>query len=610
MKDKETRTVYTKAGTLGYLLKGSVFLFAVGIVANLFVAVFSMIIPQVLSFTIDSVIGNKEIAPAFAGVVSLFGGIENLKSSVWILAVIIIALAFLQAVFTYCRMYFTTRANQVLMRRTRNKLFSHIQRLPLIWHVQHRTGDIIQRCTSDADTISNFITGQLINLIKMFIVMILSIVFMFMMNVKLALISAAFIPPIIGGSLFVHTRARKRFKKCDEEEGVLSTIAQENFTGVRVVRAFGKEKYERDKFEKQNVYYTDLWTKVGKFLTALWSYNNFAFMAQSMVILSVGSVYCVNGSLTVGDLVAFISYNTMLMGPVRQLGRIISNLSKAGVSLDRIGEILNAEEEVYGEAYPVSGDIEFKDVGFSYEEGKPVLSGINLKIPQGTTLGIIGGTGSGKSTLTLLLERLYPVTEGEITIGGTNINDISPAALRKNFGLVLQEGHIYSRSVGENIAIATDGTDLEAIRKYAKIACVDDNIQAFANGYDTVVGERGVTLSGGQKQRVAIARTVMRETPYIIFDDSLSAVDSETDAAIRANLKALYKNATIIIISHRITTVKHADNIIVLDKGKIAESGTSDELLKNNGIYSKLYDIQMSLPDELKAELKKEGANG
>ena len=610
MKEKTTKTVYTKAGTLGYLLKGSVFLFVVGIAANLFVTVFSMLIPQILSFTIDSVIGNEEISPAIAGVVSLFGGIEKLKQSVWILAVAVVVLALLQAIFTYVRMYYTTYANQILMRRTRNKLFSHLQRLPLVWHMQHMTGDIIQRCTSDADTISNFITGQLINLVKFAIVMILSLVFMFMMNVYLALIAAAFIPVIIGISFLVHTRAKARFKKCDEEEGVLSTIAQENFTGVRVVRAFGKEKYERDKFEKQNVYYTGLWVKVGKFMTALWSFNSLVFMLQNMILLIVGTIYCVQGTLTAGDLVAFLAYNSMLMGPVRMLGRIISNMSKAGVSINRIGEILNAEEEAYGEAYPISGDIEFKDVDFSYEEGKPTLSGISFKIPQGSTLGIVGGTGSGKSTLSLLLERLYPVSGGAIYIGGKDIKEISPAALRKNIGLILQESYIYSRSVGENISIASDADDIETVIKYAKFACVDYNIQGFANGYDTVVGERGVTLSGGQKQRVAIARTLIRETPYIIFDDSLSAVDSETDAEIRANLKALNKNATVIIISHRITTVMHADNIIVLDKGKIIESGTSDELVKNGGMYSKLYEIQMSLPDEFKGELNKEGANG
>lgn len=596
-----TNTVYTKTGTLRYLLKGSVILFASGIAANLFVTLFSMIIPQVLSFTIDSVIGDREVPAAFYVFVNAFGGIDNLKNNLWIPALAVAVLALLSGIFTYLRMYLTTRANQTFLRRTRNVLFSHIQRLPLIWHVEHRTGDIIQRCTSDVDTVSNFVTGQLINLVKIVIVMIVSLVFMFLMNVKLALISLAFVPLILGVSVIVHSKARKHFKKCDEEEGVLSTIAQENFTGVRVVRAFGKEKFERDKFEKQNVYYTGLWISVGKFMTALWSFNTFSFLAEGLLLVTVGTVLCVNGEFTAGGLVAFISYNTMLVSPLRQLGRIISNMSKAGVSINRISEILNAEEEVYGGEQPLSGDIEFKNVGFSYGEDK-ILSGLNFRVPQGSTLGIMGATGSGKSTLTFLLDRLYEVTEGDIYIGGKNIKDISPKTLRKNIGLILQEGYIYSRTVGENIAFASDDKSRESVKNYARIACVDESIEGFAEGYETVVGERGVTLSGGQKQRVAIARTLMRKTPYIIFDDSLSAVDSETDAAIRANLKENYGNATVIIISHRVTTVMHADNIIILDGGKIAECGNSESLYNQNGIYRKLYDLQTSLPDELKDE--------
>lgn len=601
---KDMKTVYTKAGTLGYLLKGSILLFAASIAANLLVALFSMIIPQVLSFTIDSVIGDREVPAAFSVFVNAFGGIENLKNALWIPALAVVILALLSGVFTYLRMYLTTRANQIFLKRTRNLLFSHIQRLPLIWHVEHRTGDIIQRCTSDVDTVSNFVSGQLINLFKIIIVIALSLTFMFIMNVWLALISLAFVPVILGVSVTVHNKARKHFKKCDEEEGVLSTIAQENFTGVRVVRAFGKEKLERDKFEKQNVYYTGLWINVGKFMTAMWAFNGFAFLVEGLLLLVTGTLFCVNGQLTAGELVAFISYNTMLVAPLRQLGRIISNLSKAGVSINRISEILNAEEEDYGEEQPLSGDIEFKNVGFAYD-GEKVLSGLNFRVPQGSTLGVVGGTGSGKSTLALLLDKLYPLTEGDILIGGKSITGLSPKTLRKNIGLILQEGYIYSRTVGENIALASaDDKSIKSVKKYAKIACVDDNIEGFANGYDTVVGERGVTLSGGQKQRVAIARTLMRKTPYVIFDDSLSAVDSETDAAIRANLKENYGDATVIIISHRVTTVMHADNVIVLDGGKIAECGTNESLLKQNGIYRKLYDLQMSLPDELKEELE------
>lgn len=602
MNTVHSRARYTAAGTLGYLLKGSVLLFAGGIAANAVFTFLSALTPQIISFAINYVLGTDELPPEYAGVTSLLGGLDNLKNNLWILAVIIIAVAFFAAVFRYLLIYLNTRATQKFMKRTRGKLFAHVQRLPMRWHSEHRTGDIIQRCTSDAQTVSNFVSNQLTSLVKIVILIVFSLAFMFAMNAKLAAIAAAFIPVFVIWGYVFHLQAKKHFKKCDEEEGVLSTMAQENFTGVRVVRAFGREKYERDRFEKQNVYYTGLWLKILKKMTSYWTANNLVAALQGMLIIVLGTVFCVNGELNKGDFVAFVTYNVMLMGPVRELGRIISRMSAAGVSLGRIAEILNAEEEVYGETEKLSGDIEFKNVSFCYDDGKPVLDGVNLKIPQGSTLGIIGAAGCGKSTLVQLTDRLYNVTGGEILIGGKNIEDIPIAALRKNIGLVLQESHIYSGTVGENISMASDSADAESVERFARIACVDENIKNFANGYDTVVGERGVTLSGGQKQRVAIARTVMRGTPYIIFDDSLSAVDSETDASIRRNLKTLYKDSTVIIVSHRITTVMHADKIVVLDGGKIAESGSSEELLAKNGIYRKIYDMQMSLPEELKEE--------
>lgn len=600
MKDVYPKHKLSKAGTLFYLLRGSGGVFVASIIASAVVTLFSMLVPEIINLTVDSVLGNEPVSDSYADIVSSLGGTEYLRNNLWIIALALLLCALLSAAFTYGRAFLNTYANQILMRRTRDRLFSHIQRLPLSWHIQHRTGDIIQRCTSDADTISNFVSGQLLSLFRIVLLMVFSLVFMFMKNVKLAAIASAFIPLILGYSFIFHTMARKRFKKCDEEEGVLSTIAQENFTGVRVVRAFGRERYERDRFEKQNVYYTGLWTKTLRFMASFWSTSDCLAALQGLCIVVAGTVFCVNGSLTTGELIAFIFYNTMLTWPVRQLGRIISNMSKAGVSLGRIAEILNGEEEVYGEKQPLSGDIEFKDVDFEYEEGKPVLSGISFKIPEGSVCGILGGTGSGKSTLTYLLDGLYAPTRGEIFFGDKSIADISPATLRSNIGLMLQEGYVYSGTVGENIALAVDNATEEDIKNAAKEACVDENIEGFANGYETVVGERGVTLSGGQKQRLCIARTLLRNTPYLIFDDSLSAVDSDTDAAIRKNLSEKFKGATVIIISHRINTVMNADNIIVLDGGKIAESGTHAQLLKKGGTYKRIYDMQFSLPEELK----------
>lgn len=603
MKNVVVNRKFTPAGMLGYFLRGCKHLFLFSILSSIVTTFLNVVLPQVISFTIDSVIGSTEPSGVFLWASNLFGGIENLKQSIWIVAVAIVVIALVMAVFQYGVTYFNQRANQSLMRRMRNSLFSHIQRLPLRWHIEHQTGDIIQRCTSDADTISNFISNQLVYLFRMAIIIVLSIAFMFFTNVYLALIALAFIPFIVGYSFIFYFKAGKSFKKCDEEEGVLSTYAQENLTGVRVVRAFGRERYERDKFEKQNVYYTSLWVRVMRSMNLYWVTIDMLAALQGMVLLVVGTVFCINGTLSAGSLVAFISYNTMLMGPIRQLGRIISNMSKAGVSINRIREIMNADEEDYGEAGSLSGDIEFKNVGFAYEEGKSVLHDVSFKVPQGTTLGVLGSTGSGKSTLMYLLDRLYPVTDGTITIGGRDINEISPATIRTNVGFVLQEGYLYTGTIAENIAIAGDDVAQEEIEHAAQVACVDENIRSFSQGYQTVVGERGVTLSGGQKQRVSIARTLVRKTPVLIFDDSLSAVDSDTDAAIRARLAKEFGGATVIIISHRITTVMHADNIIVMEGGTIAEQGTHGELLQRDGIYRQIYDLQMSLPEDLKKEV-------
>lgn len=603
MEKVKKKEKFTKAGILGYFLKGCYLLFGASIFSSLVTTFLNVVLPQIISFTIDSVIDDEVPDSVFTYFADLFGGVDYLKRNIWILAVAIIVIALVMAIFQYGVTYFNQRANQSLMRRMRNCLFSHIQRLPLRWHIEHQTGDIIQRCTSDADAISNFISNQLVYLFRIIIIVVLSLTFMFITNVKLAAIALAFVPVLVGSSLIVYSRARKSFKKCDEEEGVLSTIAQENLTGVRVVRAFGREKYERDKFEKQNVYYTGLWVKVMHFMSVYWTSNDLLAALQGMVLLIVGTLFCIHNEMTPGELVAFISYNTMLMGPVRQLGRIISNMSRAGVSIARIGEIMNAEEEEYGEAGKLSGDIEFKNVGFSYEDGKPVLHDVSFKVPQGSTLGILGSTGSGKSTLMYLLDRLYPVTDGTITIGGQDINDIPPATIRSNIGFVLQEGYLYTGTIADNISVAGDDISQEEVEHAAEAACMDDNIRGFAQGYETVVGERGVTLSGGQKQRVSIARTLVRKTPILVFDDSLSAVDSDTDAAIRARLAKEFGGATVILISHRITTVMHADNIIVMEGGTIAEQGTSHELLQQNGIYRQIYDMQMSLPDELKKEV-------
>ncbi len=563
------------------------------------------LIPKIIGFAIDCVLGDEPVPAGFAAAVNIVG-VDRIKSDIWIVALVILIIAAVTLIFRYVSMYFNHRGSQKLMCRMRDVLFAHIQRLPLSWHNKNNTGDIIQRCTSDADTINTFVSTQLVSLLRIFLLLALSLVFMFMTDAKLAAIAASFIPVLIGYSIGFYLRARSSFKRCDEQEGVLSTYAQENLTGVRVVRAFGRERYERDKFERQNTYYTGLWVKLERHLALYWTVSDVIIALQLLCTITVGTVYCVNGGMTAGNLVEFISYNTMMMGPVRMLGRIISNLSKANVSLGRIADVMNAEEERYGEnAGRLCGDIVFENVGFCYETGKKAVDGVSFTVPEGSTLGIIGATGSGKSTLAYLLDGLYAPCEGRITIGGKDISEIAPATLRNNVGFVMQEAFLYSRTVRDNIGIAAAADECD-IRSAAHTACVDGNIESFADGYDTVVGERGVTLSGGQKQRVAIAQTVIRKTPYLIFDDSLSAVDSETDAVIRERLNDECAGATKIIISHRINTLMNAENIIVMDGGRIAESGAHAELIERGGIYRRIYDLQTCIPEELIGE----GENG
>lgn len=345
-------------------------------------------------------------------------------------------------------------------------------------------------------------------------------------------------------------------------------------------------------------------------LGSYWGIGDLITGLQILTIIALGTVETVHGNITLGEFLVFISYNTTLIWPIRGLGRILSEMSKTGVSLSRINYIFQAEEERDNPddiTPPLTEDIVFEHVSYTYEGAKPVLKNIDFTIRKGSTFAILGGTGSGKSTLMHLLNRLYDLPDGcgRITIGGVDIRHIRRDWLRGNIGMVLQEPFLFSKTIRENIAVCCPEASEEDIRRMARVACVDRSILNFANGYDTIVGERGVTLSGGQKQRVAIARMLMQKAPIMIFDDSLSAVDTETDSQIRRALQDNLGDSTVILISHRITTLMQADQILVMENGQIEEMGTHEQLLKQDGIYKKIYDIQMNQQDKLLTE--KEG---
>ena len=593
-----------KLSLLWQFLKGAKRYFLAAVLAAGVTALADMLQPQIIRAAVDCALGGKEgNFPAFVmNAVNSIGGFPYLGQHLWIMALAILAVAVVQVVSQYIFRVYNTKASETLVKSMRDQLFSHIQRLPFSWHMKNRTGDIIQRCTSDIDTTKNFLSEQLTSVFRIVILLILSISFMASMHSRLTLIALIPMPLIIWYSMHFHKKIHDGFTECDENEGKLSAMAQENLTGVRVVRAFGQERSEMDKFTRQNDHYTSLWVKMAKIMSRFWSVSDIFSGIQVMLVVIFGAYFCIHGSLTEGEYIAFISYNSMLVWPIRQLGRMISEMSKAGVSIDRVAYIMlspvEADEPDAVDA-PMDGDICFEHVSFAYENAPELLRDVSFSMASGTTLGILGGTGSGKSTLMLLLDKLYPLAEdgGRITVGGVDIRKIRTEHLRKNIGMVLQEPFLFSRTIAENIGIASPQTDMQAIRAAAEAAALDETVTSFAQGYETMVGERGVTLSGGQKQRTAIARMLAQQTPIMVFDDSLSAVDTQTDAKIRQAISEKFGKASIILISHRITTLSAADKIIVLDRGRIVEEGTHEELKQGGGIYQKIYEAQSGLQE-------------
>ena len=343
--------------------------------------------------------------------------------------------------------------------------------------------------------------------------------------------------------------------------------------------------------------FTNLWVRLGKVMGFNWGLGDFFAGFQVLVIIVAGVFFVERGALTEGEFLAFTAYNSMLVWPSRNLGRLLAELSKTSISSTRLFDILDAKEEENcpdPQQPPMDGDIVFDHVNFGYSQSEGgVLHDVSFVIKAGTTFGILGATGSGKSTLMYLLDRLYelPHENGTITIGGVDIRDMDLSYLRKNIGIVLQEPFLFSKSFKESIADGAARTDLETVRHFARLAVIDDAIVNFSQGYDTPIGERGVTISGGQKQRVAIARMLMQDTPIKVFDDSLSAVDMETDQKIRQSIRKNVKGTTI-LIAHRITTLMNADQILVLDHGRVSQMGTHQELIAQEGIYKKIYDMQ------------------
>ena len=590
----------TRGRMLAAFVKGSVRWFALSAIMTFAVAMIDFVNPKIIGYTVDALIG---VTPGASGsltgrLLEQLGGAAFVTSRLGAVAGIVVAVALCGALARYLFRLLNAIGTQTLLKTMQDRLFEQILHLPCAWYGGQQTGDIIQRCTSDVETVKTFVSERLTSLLRNSVMLVMALVYMRMIHGGLTLAAFAFVPVIVGYSFIFHQHIGDAFLEADVQEGKLSAIAQENLTGVRVVRAFGREQHERRRFENQNQHYTDMWVRLMKILTLYWCASDLVSGLQVLTVVALGAVFCVRGSLSAGSYVAFVSYNAMLVWPVRELGRVIADMSKAGIAIDRIRMIMNAGREQDApdaQTPPVDGDICFENVSFRYGDGdRQVLDGVSFTIHKGETVGILGGTGAGKSTLVQLLDRLYalPPECGRITIGGKDISKLEIKWLRRNVGLVLQEPFLFSRTIEENIRLGREGASMTDVREAAAIAQLDEAIQRFTNGYDTFVGERGVTLSGGQKQRAAIAQMLIRRTPIMVFDDSLSAVDAQTDEKIRRALIEHTAGATVILIAHRVTTLMGADRVIVLDKGRVVQQGPHDALIREDGIYRRVYELQ------------------
>lgn len=581
-------------------------IYILGMICIILSQMVTIVSPLVIRTTIDSIVGNEPInSNTVSKIINYMGGKSFLRENIWIIGGILVVIAILRGAFLYFKNTLASKTAENTAKKIRDSLYDHIQRLPYEYHVKSETGDLIQRCTSDVETIKRFLAIQLVEVAGSLVMLILISYVMFNLNIKMALVSMITLPIIFTFAFIFFSKIKIAFEASDKAEAKLTTVLQENLTGIRVVKAFSRQKYEVLKFDEKNKDYRDKTYRLIQLLSIYWGSSDFICFIQIGLVLVIGSIWAVKGEISLGTLVAFSTYVSMLLWPVRQLGRTLTDMGKAIVSVGRIEEILNEPIEVLEENHmkpKVKGSIVFDDVYFEYEKGKPVLNGISFSLKAGNTLAIIGPTGSGKSSLIYLLARLYDYNEGSIKIDDIELRNIDKKWVRKNIGIVLQEPFLYGKTIKENIKLGDPSIEDAKVYESAKIASIHQDIKSFDKGYDTYVGERGVSLSGGQKQRIAIARTIINQCPIVVFDDSLSAVDTETDISIRKALNNRKNKSTTIIVSHRISTVSEADKILVLDKGKIAQMGNHNTLIKEEGLYKRIYEIQNSIDelDELK----------
>jgi len=518
-------------------------------------------------------------------------------------------LAVLRGISSYYHGKGKAHCAEKVTQNIRNSLYDHLQRLSFAYHDNSQTGELVQRSTSDVDTVRKFFANQIPEVFHVFFQFSINLVILLALEWRLALFSIIIVPVVGILSTVFFFRIFDAYEDFQAVEGKMTNRIQENLSGIRVVRSFARQEWEIEKFRNINSLLLKKGLRLNWWNSLYWPFGHILCGLQFSFSLLLGGYMSINGTITPGTFVAFSGLVNALIWPMQELGRTLSEASKSHVSYRRIREILDETQEDLQsgsakEAHEIKGNIEFLNAGFKYIPGVNVLENLNFSCRSGDMVALLGATGSGKTTLVNLIPRFYDYTEGQILLDGINLHEYNRHMLRKHIGIVQQEPFLFSMTVGENICYSLEReVAREEIEKAAKAAAIHDSIMKFPQGYDTMVGEKGVSLSGGQKQRIAIARTLLKDPRILILDDSTSAVDAETEGQIKKALKSLMKNRTTFIIAHRIQTLRQADKILVLDHGRIIEQGTHEQLIIREGFYKEVFNLQTRMEEELQQEL-------
>ncbi len=577
--------------------------------------VLDILSPAIIGFIIDMVkaIATGETVVPGSGVEGLAfsiltpvaswynaaSGSDPLKGTLLIFSISLVFIAIVTGLFTFSQRYMTTIVGQRATYNMRNDMYNSLLEQSFSFYDQQRTGQLMARATGDINMLGRFFQMGVRMLVSSVLLLVLVLYSLASIDLKLTLISVTVIPFVFLATREFSKRVGPLWAQVREQNGVITSVLQENLAGVRVVRGFSREEYEEEKFSTELQEFFDINVTVARIRAFFMPLATFISSIGFVLIIWYGGNQVIAGALTVGSIVAFYFYLARLMRPVRMIGFMTSMIVRAIAAGNRVFDIIDAEVEVHDrenavEVSEIEGHIIFEDVWFSYDGTNMVLNDIDLDVRPGQTIAILGATGSGKSSIINLIPRFYDISKGSIRLDGTDLRDLKIKSLRGNIGIVRQEPYIFSTTLRENIAYGVQNASITAIREAAKSAKIDDFIESLPEGYDTKVGERGVTLSGGQKQRVAIARALLKNPKILIMDDSTSSVDTNTEYEIQQALDELLENRTTFIITQRLSSIKKADYIIVLEDGEIAEEGTHDELYEKDGIYRKLYETQIS----------------